>query len=222
VTRQLEGKGCVVLAWQEVLAAFLAPTPTKKLDPTTEVLLGALIDFVHDKVGFISKFTHWYPHFRRSWTPNADQYQRALLWSLREVFPNPSNKISAGATWAGYYFATILPRRDQGWFGFVPSVNVTGGAKREHAAELIVATTFDVPSLPASAFVSVSVPGILGRGVACNAWILNFDKQWSSPEKWRGELDPLWKKVESLQEQAISETRRLEPNPPQSLASLPN
>lgn len=205
ISKDLEGKGCVLLAWQDVLGAFLAASGMKNLDPMTEVILRALNDFVQEKVGFMSNFTRWYPHFRRSWMPSGDQYQRALLGSLREVFPNPNNKIGAGGTWAGYYFATLLDRRDWGWFGFIPSKSIVGVSIRENEAELIVASTFDVPALSPSSFTSVTVPGILGKGVACKAWVINFDRQWSSPDKWREELNPIWRKVESLQEKSEAE-----------------
>ena len=76
---------------------------------------------------------------------------------------------------------------------------------RENEAELIVASTFDVPALSPSSFTSVTVPGILGKGVACKAWVINFDRQWSSPDKWREELNPIWRKVESLQEKSEAE-----------------
>lgn len=205
VSKELDGKGCVVLAWQDVLGAFLATSRMKNLDPMTEVILRALNDFVQEKVGFMSNFARWYPHFRRSWVPTADQYQRALLGSLREVFPNPNSKIGVGTTWAGYYFATVLDRRDWGWFGFVPSKSIVDVSIRENAAELIVASTFDIPALSPSSFTNVTVPGILGKGVACKAWVLNFDRQWSSPDKWREELNPIWRKVESLQSKSAPE-----------------
>jgi hypothetical protein len=212
-SKALRDKGCVVLAWQDVLDAFKRITAHRILDPTTDAILRILDDFVLEKIGFMPNFTRLASHFRKNWAPSGNHYQYALLTALREVFPYPNNRIGTGRTWAGYYFATLLQPEQRGWFGFVPSENITDVTKRGNAAELIVATRFDVPSLSSTAFISVNVPNILGPKVSCNAWIINFDRQWSSPEKWREELNPFWSKVESLQEKTVTEVGGPEANP---------
>lgn len=187
-------KQCVVLSWEDALTVL--EDLRAKLDSTTAVLLTSLREYVHSKVSFMPEFEKWAPHFLRNWEASGTTYQRALLSEVKQFFPEGGARLSCGEDWLGYYFATLL-KVGKAWYGFVPAKAVTYGYSTDNQTVLIVACTFDVAGLSEN-FIPAEVPGILGKGVKCNSWVIKFDKHWNSPERWRRELQPFWQSTQEL------------------------
>ena len=193
---------CVVITWQDVLSAM--GEQSSNLDPSSASILLSLNEFVLDIVGFMPKFQDWSPHFRRSWVPKGNLYQRQLAASIWRFFPDPGPRLGAGKAGAGYYFAINL-EANHAWYGFVPRSNLRLRDAKDRAlperqdrqAELVIATTFPVNFLPQH-FVPIAGEGILASSKEVLGWIVEFDNQWETPEKWISELKPLFDQVSKL------------------------
>lgn len=187
-------KQCVVLSWEDALTVL--EDLRVKLDSTTAVLLSSLREYVHSKVSFMPEFEKWAPHFLRNWEPPGTTYQRTLLAEVKQFFPQGGARLSFGEGWLGYYFATLL-KLGRAWYGFVPAKSISSSNNTDNQTTLIVASTFDVSGLSPN-FIPAEVPGILGKGVKCESWVIRFDKHWNSPERWRRELEPFWQRTQEL------------------------
>lgn len=191
-----ESEHFVYLSWEDLLDAF--GLADGGLDPSTSVLFGSLNTYLRQKVEFLPKFAELIPHLRQRFDEGGTSLQREVVRGLWGFFPDSGPRLSHGSTWAGYYFVSTT-KELTGWYGFVPGTALLTGGR--HAAELIVATSFEVPvTMPPFRPIELRVGkrflGIRNGPIYC--WAVDFDKSWSSAECWRNALAPLHGRVEQL------------------------
>ena len=186
VVKFVKGKAenITIISWEDLIPVL--EKWKHELDPTSKVIVCEFFDFVRFRISFIPNFPQWVPHLRRTFEPKGTDLQRELVGRLWDFFPNGGAKLSYGDTWVGYYFSPDHPGM-KGWYGFVPASEVQGNDIRP--AELIVVTSYPVnvtsPSIKA---VTLVTSNFIGTGSNQYAWIIDFDKEWSSPETWSKEL----------------------------------
>lgn len=181
----------VVISWEEVTENMM--TLKSYCDPKASAIMGDFCDYVHQSGSFISNFAKLVPHFKNSFAPRGHAWQVELVQKLWYLVPNPGARLSAGDTWAGYYFGKELKTPSgadyYGWLGFIHSSLIAKPdmKQREQKAALIVVTNCPVEF--SSNFESIEMTEAWTKGQ--RAWQINFDESWSDIEKWRHEFKPL-------------------------------
>jgi len=180
---------CTFLSWEDTQEALLECR--ERLDRETLVILDVFCAYLRDRLAFLPELEEWLPHLRREFPPRGSSFQRYMLGSIWQFFPDQGPKLGSGKTWAGYYFWDSL-KEPRGWFGFVPSSVID--PPRHGGAELIIATSVKV-DLDPKWFkpVSITGPAALGAGDEERSWIVDFGPEWNSPSIWRERLEPLWR-----------------------------
>lgn len=177
-------KAVIPLCWEDVIPSI--EKLENKLDPTSQVIAAEFVDFLRSRLAFIPNFADWVPHLRRSFEPRGTPLQRKLIGHIWDFFPNGGARLSSGATWAGYYFST-QGREYDGWYGFVPAVELQGEGHRPTELIVIISCPLKVESAALKA-VTLTNPDWLGTGKNQFIWVVDFDETWSTPERWGKEL----------------------------------
>jgi len=181
--------------WEDVIDVI--DVPADCLDQDTKVLLRSLKSFLEERLAFIPKFSEWVPHLRRRFNERGTAFQQDVVRKIWEFFPDAGPRLSAGATWAGYYFPSKV-KHLHGWYGYIPSNEIEHGSR--YNAELIIATSFPV-QLPNPPFRPIKLnrgPKFLGLKTDIFTWAIDYDETWAKPQIWRYSLIPIYKAVENL------------------------
>jgi len=189
----------LTLCWEDILRSFMDATPN--LDPITNVLMQALNSYIRQQIDLFPEFTKWIPHLRRRFDRGGTPLQRKVVARIWQFFPDPGRRLSSSETWCGYYF-TDPSLGTRGWYGFVPEGEISEGAR--NPAELIIATSFDVP-FQESVFRRIRLKAgpkflNLAKDSEIYAWAVDFDSSWANPDVWRKYLDPLSGTYEKLRD----------------------
>lgn len=177
----------LMLSWEEILDRFSLVRTS--LDAVTVVLLDELKTYMDQHLALFPDFSTWVPHLRRRFDSGGTPLQREVVAKIWEFFPEGRGRLSCGHTWVGYYF-TDYSIGTKAWYGFVPRDEISRGA--HNPVELIVTTSFPVSlsNPPCRAIELVAGPKFLGSN-QINAWALEFDESWKTPDIWRDSLKPL-------------------------------
>lgn len=186
VVELVEGKAknITILNWEDLIPCL--EKCIDKLDPISKVIASEFFDFVRFRISFIPNFSQWVPHLRKTFESRGSDLQRELVGRLWDFFPNGGDRLSFGDTWVGYYFSPESQGL-KGWYGFVPASDLEGSDIRP--AELIVVTSYPVEISSHYVKPTTLVPSnFIGTGDNQYTWIVDFDDEWSSPERWAKEL----------------------------------
>lgn len=182
--------------WEEVLE--LLRQVGEGLDPTTSVLLHSLDRYIQQQIALFPDFARWIPHIQRRFDSRGTPLQQELVGKIWQFFPDPGRRLSYGDTWCGYYF-TDAKAGTRGWYGFVPKAELSQGARNE--AELIIATSFDVPfqDPPFHQVELVVGPRFIGAN-EIHVWSIDYDEAWAKPDAWTKYLKPLHESYAHIKE----------------------
>jgi hypothetical protein len=185
---------CMLLTWEDVLA--VAQEPKLDVDGAARAVLGFLSRFVDNRIAFLPSFRQWVPHLRNRWESSGSALQRDVVAALWEFLPEGGKRLSAGATWCGYYFCNSSPKL-RGWYGFVDG-NIIGAPS--HQAEFIIATNFDLVDPPvALRRIETFNQNFLGGYRPVTAWVIDFDEKWADPQRWTEALACIGATVSKLE-----------------------
>lgn len=189
----------LAIVWEELLEALTGVA--HRLDPLTTLLVHDLDSYVRQQIAFFPEFSKWLPHFRRKFEPSGTTLQREFVARIWPFFPDAGPRLSCGKAWCGYYFTDASTVGTRGWYGFVPESEISKGAK--NAAELIIATAFDVDFRePKFRNIELEVgPDFIGAD-KIHSWAVDFDDSWDSPGAWDEHLKPLSKAYAAIQNEA--------------------
>lgn len=176
-----------IITWQDLLSRL---ENLKNISsPITEVVLKEFIKYLKRHFSFIHDFERKFPHYHGIFPNYGTPLQRELVGKLWSFFPKPSQNISNGKEWLGYYFYSDGEINETGWFGFIPKEEIK--SETNNKSELVIASTYR-PDL-SDDFIPIEVSdNFIGAPGRTNAWIIKFDKHWNTVDNWSNELAPFW------------------------------
>jgi len=187
------------VTWEDVMVKF--EEQLEGLDRKSELILSVFIDFLRDRLAFVTNFPAIYPHLRNCFENKGSALQREFISKLWQFFPSPGPRMAPTSTYVGYNF---WPNNSQnlwnGWYGFVSEGEILE-KYRKYATELIVSTAFDLHLDKKNEFRKIKLKGswYLGEKKEPIAWAVEFDETWDRPEEWLKALAPIKEAADKIE-----------------------
>ena len=178
----------VVISWENVLSAFLESP--ERVDAWTAFLLAEYQDFLSTRISFLPDLSRSLPRLLGSWEPNGTARQRHFLRTIWDILPNGGGRLSAGATWVGYYFKPDNPECRRGWIGFISN---TRFREPTNAKATLIVASGNGPISETTHFAEVDLmEPVWVDGICVENWRVHLDQSWSTPQCWHERLGPFF------------------------------
>ncbi len=188
-----------VVYWEE-LVDRLSPLTDTLADPDMTMVLKQFLDYLNGVFGFMPEYRQIFPHTRTDWEEKGTPLQKHFMRSLWRFLPAGGARLSQGDDFMGYNFFHDNPDID-GWAGFISTkrlIHQEGNRlKTEHQAELVISAScapdeYDRnPEEYGLIPIELTSKWWFASGRPPRGWIVNFDKDWDTAERWHRCLAPL-------------------------------